>query len=291
MAGKKKDYSYTGVEDPSIIKEDILMPSTMESIDSAVFDYVDKTLNVFATTNKGFKKVPVIWVSGERAYHVKNNKEKRDVTDTFILPAITIERTGIRKDLSDKSAIFGDPLSSTSDGPGGVVTVARRIVQDKTSNFARADAKRLHGQLNFPMENKKVVYQTAMIPLPVYIYADYSITIQTEYQQQFNEIMTPFVTIGAALNHFFLRKDGHTYEGFVKGDFTTDTNLSNLAEEERKYQSKIEFEVLGYLIGDDKNEDRQKIVYRENFVDVKIGRERVIVGDVPTQTDKGDFRD
>ena len=192
--------------------------------------------------------------------------------------------------MADKSAIFGDPLSA-DDGKGGIVTVARKIKQDKSSNFARADAYRLNKQLNYPRPNSKVVYQTVSIPLPVYIYADYVINIQAEYQQQINEIMTPFVTIGAGLNHFFLRRDGHTYEGFVQEDFSPENNVVNLSEEERKYQTKIQFQVLGYIIGDDKNQDRQKVVYRENMVDVKIGRERVVMGDVPTQTDKGEYRD
>ena len=60
-----------------------------------------------------------------------------------------------------------------------------------------------------------------------------------------------------------------------------DTNISNLGEEERKYETKITIKVLGYLIGDDKNQITPKVVWKENAVDVKIGRERVIVGDKP----------
>jgi hypothetical protein len=36
-------------------------------------------LNVFCTTNKGFKKIPFIWVGAERAYQIKHNKDLRDV--------------------------------------------------------------------------------------------------------------------------------------------------------------------------------------------------------------------
>lgn len=284
-----KDNSFANVDDPSVIKEEILLPSTLETIDLAVYDFINDTMNIHSTTNKGFKKVPVLWVSGERAHHVKENKERRDASDVFILPAITIERSGVKKDLSDKSAVWGDPPDAL--GKGGIITVARRIKQDKTANFANAQAKRIHKQINFPRPNNKVVYETISIPLPVYLQVDYSVNIQTEYQQQMNEILTPFATIGAALDHFILRKDGHTYEGFIRGDFTTETNLSNLGEEERKNQTKIQVEILGYIVGDDKNQDRQKVVYRENIVDVKIGRERVILGDSPVHTDKGDYRD
>jgi hypothetical protein len=285
----KKDDSFAEIEDPSVIREEILMPSNLETIDLSMYDFVDNLLDIYTTTNKGFKKVPVIWVSGERAHHVKENKARRDSNDNFILPAITIERVGVRKDLLDKSAVWGDPPDPL--GKGGIITVARRIKQDKTANFANAAAQRLHKQINFPRKNPKVIYETASIPLPVYLQIDYSVNIQTEYQQQMNEILTPFATIGAALDHFILQRDGHTYEGFVKGDFTTDTNLSNLGEEERRYNTEIKVEVLGYVIGDGKNQSRQKIVYRENIVDVKIGRERVIVGDLPEHTDKGDYRD
>jgi hypothetical protein len=37
--------------------------------------------------------------------------------------------------------------------------------------------------------------------------------------------------------------------------------------------------VLGYLVGEDKNQTRPKIVVRENAVEVKFPRERVVVGD------------
>jgi hypothetical protein len=73
----------------------------------------------------------------------------------------------------------------------------------------------------------------------------------------------------------------HTYEGFIESDFSLDTNITNLSDEERRYETKINIKVLGYLIGDDKNQNTPKIVYRENAVDVRIGRERVIVGDKP----------
>ena len=54
----------------------------------------------------------------------------------------------------------------------------------------------------------------------------------------------------------------------------------------------MSIKVLGYLIGNDKNQNGPKVVRRENFVDVKIGRERVIVGDIPDHIDKrGFYRD
>tara|TARA_R110002020_G_scaffold82635_1_gene204996 strand:+ start:438 stop:1298 length:861 start_codon:yes stop_codon:yes gene_type:complete len=272
---RNKD-DFTEVPDPSVIHEEILMPSTMENIDMALFEYVNNTLNISCTTNKGFEKVPVIWVSAERAFQIKHNKDLRDNNGSIILPVLTVEREGFEKSLTKKGGVFG----GASD-PNAAVTVARRIKQDKTRNFANADAKRYTKQENFPRKNKKVVYETATIPLPTYVDVSYTIGIRTEYQQQLNEIVTPFVNIGRPVNYFPLRRNKHTYEGFVDSSFSLDSNIANLGDEERRYETKISVKVLGYLIGDDKNQETPKIVYRQNAVEVRIGRERVILGDKP----------
>jgi len=287
-----KDYSFTEVDNPSNIREEVFLPSTLETIDTALYNHIDNDMNIFCVTNKGWEKVPVIWVSAERAYQVKNSKDLRDVNmGAIILPVITIERTNITKDLIKKGGVFGN-VPPVNDSKGGTITIARVINQEKTSNFANASSLRWHGQKNFPRKNKKVVYQTATIPLPVYIEATYAIKIQTEYQQQINEIIAPFITRPGGINYIVISKDGHSYEAFVQQDFSMENNVSKLEEEERKYQTKIDIKVLGHLIGEGKNSEQPRIVYRENAVDVKIGRERVILGDDPEHIDeRGFFRD
>jgi len=52
-----------------------------------------------------------------------------------------------------------------------------------------------------------------------------------------------------------------------------------LAEEERKFETVINLKILGYLLSADKNSDRPKVTIRENAVEVKMPRERVIFGD------------
>lgn len=289
---KDKDYGFTDVEDPSVIREEVFLPSTLETIDTALYNHINDDMDIFCVTNKGWEKVPVIWVSAERAYQIKKSKELRDVNlGAMILPVITVERTSVTKDLNRKGGVFGN-IPPVNDAKGGSITIARFINQEKTSNFANADSMRWRGQKNSTRKNKKVVYQTATIPLPVYIEATYSIKVQTEYQQQINEIITPFMTRPGGINYFVLRKDGHLYEAFVQQDFSLENNVSKLEEEERKYQTKIDIKVLGHLIGDGKNSEQPKIVYRENAVDIKIGREKVIMGDIPEHIDKkGFFRD
>ena len=62
-----------------------------------------------------------------------------------------------------------------------------------------------------------------------------------------------------------------------------------MAEEEKKYETVVKLKVLGYLIGSEKNQDTPKISIRENLVDLKFRRERVIVGDI-NEVGSEDFR-
>jgi len=260
------------------LKEISIMPSTIETIDFAVNDWINETLDIYCTTNEGWKKVPIIWSMPERAFQVKDNKDLRNSKNTFTLPVLTIERTSLIKDPTMKGVAWSH-IPQINDPRGGAITVARRIQQDKTRNFANADSQRRFGQQNFPFQNNKVVYETLTMPVPTYVVANYVVTVHTEYQQQMNEIFTPFITTTGQINNFFIHRDGHKFEGFIENDFTLDNNLSNLGEEERKFQTIINLKILGYLLGAGKNDNRPKISIRENAVEVRIPREREIMGD------------
>lgn len=271
-------------------------PSTLETIDYSVYDFVDKELDIFCTTNKGFNKVPVIWQASERAFQIKNDKDLRDDNGTLIFPMISIERTGFEKSLSDKGVFYGN-VYPTNDAKGGSITIARRIEQNKTGNFLNADAYRKRNkivgnqgnpgsqQINFPSRKKanekRVVYETLTIPTPAYVSVNYTISIRTEYQQQINEIVQPFVTVTNGINYLVFKRDGHSYEAFVQSDFSSTNDITELGAETRIYQTEINIRVLGYLIGGDKNEKRPNVVVRENAVDIKTPRERVMLGDQP----------
>ena len=282
-------------------KEYEIEPSTLETIDFALFDFINDKMNNSSTTNEGWKKVPVIWVSSERAFLSKNNKDLRDEDGTLKLPLITIERTSVAKDLNFKGAFYGNPVNFTDPIRGGRISISRRIVKDKTNNFTVADnIKNLdgvrrtpNGQAYYPTkDNEKVVYETLNMPMPVYLTINYTVTVRSQYIQQMNELTTPFATLGGHINSFLIKRDGHRYETFVQSDFALGNNVSNLGVDERIYDTKFNFKVLGYIIGEGPNGDRPKIIKRENAVEIKIPRERVIFGEIPERTDnKGFYRD
>ena len=148
------------------IKEEIFMPSTIETIDGALVKLVRDDLNIFCTTGEGWKKVPVIWTSAERNFQTKDNKDLRDSSGVLIKPIITIERSSITKDISRRGFLHGN-IPDINDPKGGTITIARQINQDKTSKFANADSKRLYGKKN--LELGLLVVKLCTRPLP-YLY-------------------------------------------------------------------------------------------------------------------------
>jgi len=268
----------------SNIKEEIeVSPSTIEDIDFALRNWVEEQ-ELFCTTNKGSRKAPVKWVIGERAFQTKEDSQMRDSSGALILPMITVERTGIVKDLAKKGTVYGNvPPALASSKLGDTLTIARQINQKKTANFANAHTKKKRGQINFRTrkENKKVVYQTVTVPLPVYVEVSYTVTLRTEYQQQMNELLQPFITRTRGATQIKITYEEHQYEAFIQSDFSQDNTTSALELNERNFKTTIEIKVLGMLLGDGKNDEKPKIVKRENAVEVKLPRERVILGDIP----------
>jgi hypothetical protein len=269
------------------LQEITFQASTIETIDLAFYNWINSEMDLYASYPEGWKKVPVTWVSAERTHQIKNNKELRDSSGMIIYPIMTIERKSINKDQQKTGSIPAN-LRPVNDEKGGTITIARRINQDKTSNFqtadnlkrgiTRRDTKVYPLNSNNYQTKNKVVYQTVTIPIPVHVGVTYQINIKTDYQQQLNELTTPFFTRNGNTRYIQLTQDGHKYDAFIKGDFTFENNASSLNEERKTYSSAITVEVIGYLIGDDKNQIKPKIVFRENAVEVKIPREKVIIG-------------
>ena len=294
---------YKGVEDADKnVSVEEIQPSTLENIDFAFFDFINEKMSSRATSNDGWKKVPVVWASAERSFLSKNNQDLRDSDGTLNLPIISIERTTMNKSKTRKGKYYGLSGVLPDADRFGRITLARKIVKDKTNNFSVADnIKKFGGSVNkvakrqayFPKKkNDKVVYETLSIPLPVYVSMNYDVTVRTEYVQQMNDLLAPFITLGSSISYFVIKKNGHRYETFLQEGLSLNNNVSNLGTDERMYSTKVSFEVLGYLIGEDPNGERPKIVRRESAVEVKIPRERVIFGDIPDYGDgKSKYRD
>lgn len=267
------------------LKEKALMPSKLETMDYAMFQYLNDELDVHSETNKGWNKVPVIWATSERALQSREGQEVRDKFGTLKLPLISIERVGISKDPSRRSALQGG-IPDVLDAKGGALVVARRIHQEKTAEFTNAlsaqktgaDSNVGTGQKNFPGISKPV-YETISIPFPTYMELTYTIKIKAEYQQQMNEILSPFLSKTGGINYFICGHDGHRYEGFMPNELSFENSISDMGSDYRSFETSFDIKIIGYIIGADRNSSQPKIVKRQSFVEVKIGRERAVLED------------
>tara|TARA_Y100000593_G_C4306178_1_gene335867 strand:- start:463 stop:1386 length:924 start_codon:yes stop_codon:yes gene_type:complete len=282
-----RDYTEVDEELRHKLRDVPFQPSTLETIDLAIYNYVDGALNLQSTTNEGWKKVPIIWVSTERAYQIKHDQNLRDQEGTLILPAVTIHRTAVSKDPAKRGGLQPH-LLPTTDIKGQTFEIARRINQEKTAEFANAYSDnrmtgngRVKSKFITRKKNKKVVYEIMSVPIPVWVEISYSIAVRTEYQQQMNELLQPFITRFGNINHFVIKKDGHRYESFVQGEFSMNNNVDSMDAEERRYETKIDVKVLGYLMGEGSNQNQPKIAVRENIVEYRMPRERVMSRDIP----------
>jgi len=278
-----------------------MAPSNLETVDRAMFEFLDENMNIYTTTDQGAQKVPVIWNSAERSFQIKNDKEIRDSQGRIKMPIITVEKTSVVKDPSQHGKIVATlaPMDSVN---GGEWVVATRIRQDKTSLFAASNNSRRYdalngtiggltgtGDPNYPTENKEIVYETYTTPMPVYVNVNYSVILKAQYQQHLNEMLTPFLTRTGHWNIFEINRDGHTYEAFMPKEFSTDSNASDLGEEERMYEVKFDVRVLAYLVGQEHNQEGPLLSKTENIVKVRLPRERVIFEDPHPEEYKGQF--
>jgi hypothetical protein len=296
-------YDYIGDKEVADKLHEIEFPaSTLETIDTAMIRFIDETLNLSVDTNSGFEKVPVLWVTAERSYQIKHNKDLRDKEEMLILPLITVNRASVTKEPNFKGSVYAN-LYPENDAKGGVITIARQINQKKTAEFQNAQANRKYGaskNVSSKMKNTnkrnmsaaKTVYETITIPIPVWVKVMYEITVRSEYQQQLNQMVTPFLTVpGNSRTPKRIENEGHYYEIFIDGNLTDASNKASLGMEQRNYETTINIETLGYLIGDGDNQEKPKIVRRENAVEFKISRERTIFGDIPDTIKDGFYRE
>lgn len=248
-------------------------PSTVETVDGAFFDFIE-SLNIFSNTNMGWSKVPVIWASAERAYQIKHNIQLRDNNGSLIPPIISLERGNVTKDPGKKGS-FQANVSPNFDR----YFVTKEINQEKSTVFSDADLYKSTSKINFATgkKNKKVVYESYSVPIPIYVTIDYKINILTNFQMQMNEIVQPILT-NVAQNYFIIKKENHRYEAFMDQDFSQQA-IGDLGEAERKYQTTITVKVLGYFITGTGNDKDATLKVTENAVDLKFGRESAIIQD------------
>ena len=275
-------------------KEKALSPSTLETVDFALYNWLNETLNIYTDSNEGRRKVPIIWITAERAFQVKNDKELREIdSKSIIYPAMVIERTSVSKTNANERVIPGN-IFPQMDRKRGAFPLYRRVVKDKTQNFQNAQAKRFTNQtqetFKLPFESNEVVYETLYTGYPVFLNMNYVIKIRTDYIQQLNEVLLPFQRFTGGINQFIVGYENHKYEAFIEDDYSIESNSSNLGGEEKKFDAQIKIKVLGYVTSDGINQDTPYVISRESPAKIRFTRERVMLGEKNPNNKDGFFR-
>jgi hypothetical protein len=265
-----------------------LAPSSTETIDYALHNFVNDTLNIHVTTNQGFEKVPIIFSIPERAYQIKNDPNLRPNGRTLVYPLISISKDSITQNPANKG-IYGVNIPPYFDyyDRGGSIPIVRQIKQDKTQNFANANAiRKSDGGMNanfqtFPGKNKNIVYETILLPMPTWIEVVYSIQATSEYQQQMNQILASFHTVTGDPSVFTISHEGNSYEAFIDPSYSIDNKADGIDTSERIFSTTVQIKVLGYIIGAQDNQDTPIVVKRQNPAKIRFSRERSMLGEEP----------
>tara|TARA_R110002020_G_scaffold228228_1_gene438952 strand:+ start:602 stop:1450 length:849 start_codon:yes stop_codon:yes gene_type:complete len=279
---------------PKTTPQVALNPSSMETVDFALFNWLNETLDIYTDSNEGRRKVPIIWITAERAFQVKSNKELREIdSESIIYPAMVIQRTSVSKTTSNERVIPGN-IFPQMDHKRGAFPLYRRIVRDKTQNFQNAVAKNYTNDrqetFKLPYESEKVVYETLYTGYPVFVNMNYTIRIRTQYVQQLNQVLSPFQRFTGGINQFSVKHENHKYEAFIEDDYSITSNSANLGAEEKKFDAEIKIKVLGYITSDGLNQKTPFVVSRESPATIRFTRERVMLNEKNENNDDGFFR-
>tara|TARA_R110000796_G_scaffold963_1_gene3696 strand:- start:118 stop:966 length:849 start_codon:yes stop_codon:yes gene_type:complete len=275
-------------------KQKTLSPSTLETVDFALYNWLNEKLNIYTDSNEGRRKVPIIWITAERAFQVKDDKELREIdSQSIIYPAMVVERNSVSKTNANERVIPGN-IFPQMDRKRGAFPLYRRVVKDKTQNFQNSVAKKFTSQtqetFKLPFESSEVVYETLYTGYPVFLNMNYTIKIRTIYIQQLNEILLPFQRFTGGINQFLVEHENHKYEAFIEDDYSISSNASNLGGEEKKFDAEIKIKVLGYITADGINQDTPYVVSRESPAKIRFTRERSMLDEKNSNNDDGFFK-
>lgn len=148
---------------------------TIETIDRAIRDWFDKTVDVHVEYPGGeLRKVNVQFSQGERWSVGRTKQAFRDENGVLILPIIAIRRIGIDP----------DPTKMALGVQTENIQVAKRI--DPKTN----DIQNLENLKPAELARKyPAIYDVYTIPFPDRVVANYQVIVQAQYITQMNDIL------------------------------------------------------------------------------------------------------
>ena len=146
---------------------------TIETVDRAIKDWFDKTVNVRVQSPQAeLRKVPVVFSSGERWAIGRTKQTFRDDNGVLILPIISVRRTGLNPDPTKLA------LGTQTEKLQFAVQVDPDTSQIQNNEVGKKDPN------SFPP-----VYDVYSMPFPDRMIATYQLVVQAQFIGQMNDIL------------------------------------------------------------------------------------------------------
>jgi len=259
---------------------DLTIPSVgLEDVDVALFKLFENEIKLqVGGDNSDFKKVPVIFATGEKWAILKKKRALRDKNNSLILPLLTISRTSISQDLS--SDIAGRGINQQT----GEIVIRRRLdksdrgYQNLINRFLLKNQKNvatnptkehLDDQLltdrtvgqdsSNPLVDDGAwladiktnnIYETIVIPSPQFYNVTYEVTMWTQYTQHMNQLLEQLVSsfLPQANSWKLETPKGYWFIATVgNNSYEPENNLDEIGQEERVIKYKFSVNVKSYF--------------------------------------------
>ncbi len=264
---------------------------TLETIDRAVIDWFDKTVDAHVRhPNKDRMKVRVTLAAGERWVSAREKKGVRDENGVLILPIISVRRSGMEP----------SPQMSALGAETPTLQIAKRISQ-KTNDLINLHASRDPARRTPP---RPVVYEVYTIPFPHRSILTYELQVQTQYITQMNMILEKMAHMLDISNSFVAPFDndhrhppiGDDFEkrvpvkggyvvGFMDATLNDGGNFEEFTDQERIIRFSTQLRVPAVLRLDPEGEKPAVKVERTSF-GLGFSEETTHFVDDPNEADK-----
>lgn len=277
----RRDRLPTGVEGQNVPTDFFIPGAGLEDVDRAIFELFEKRLKLEVTAKQETTVVPTIFAGGERFALIKKGMPPRDNAGAFVLPLVSIRRTGLEQ--SELGTIVGRGLGQDT----GDLVVRRRLAARDPKYQSLLNKLRLVNQDNVATDEnrlrttnpvgskpgkvasrriqprsfntvtgnflepdlKKNIFEIITIPFPHFYTALYEVIFWTQYQQHMNRLIERFMTSYDAQGNQFrlLTNKGYWFVAYVDSDWSSEDNFSDYTGEERFVKYKFTIKVPAYL--------------------------------------------
>lgn len=254
-------------------------PVGVEDVDVALFKLFENEMMLqVGGDNSDFKKVPVIFATGEKWALLKKKKALRDKNNSLILPLLTIARSQVKQDISTDVAgrginqqtgeiIIRRRLDKSDRGYQNIIN--RYLLRNQKNVATNPQLEHLNDQLLTDREigedsqdkiaatgawladiKKNNIYETIVVPSPQFCSIEYEVTMWTQYTQHMNQLLEQIISSFLPQGNSWKlnTSKGYWFIATVDGNvYSPENNFEDLGQSERLVKYKFNIVVKAYI--------------------------------------------